>query len=172
MKRVGAYFGKMKGNGQAPERPPLREVLWSWFGSGAGIGAVTMVSMLSKLPLLVAPLGATCVLIFAAADSPLAQPRSVLGGYLISAVIGVLALTVVGPAPWVIALSVATAIAVMQLTRTLHAPAGAVPLLAFSAGTDPALLIPTVMAGAATLIGIGLLVHNLRHDRAYPRYWI
>lgn len=174
MKRIGTYFGKMKGQDQSrpPARPPMRDVLWSWLGGSAGMGAVAALAMLSKLPLLIAPFGATCVLIFAASDSPLAQPRSVVGGYLVSALVGVLALTVFGTQPWVVALSVGTAIALMQLTRTLHAPAGAVPLLALSAGTDHVLLIPSVLAGSVTLIGIGLLMNNLRRDRAYPRYWI
>lgn len=171
MKRIGSYLGKMKGQGAAPARPPLRDVLWTCAGSSAGIGAVSAVSMLSKLPILIAPLGATCVLIFAVNDSPLAQPRSVIGGYLISALIGLLALTALGPAPWVAALALGAAIAVMQVTRTLHAPAGAVPLLAFTSGGDLGLLLPGVLAGALTLVGIGLLVNNLHRDRTYPRYW-
>lgn len=172
MKRVGAFFGKMKGTEQAPTRPHLRDVLWSWVGSSAGIGAISVVAVLSKLPLLMAPFGATCVLIFAATDSHLAQPRSVLGGYLVSALVGVLGLSVFGNAPWVVALSVGTAIALMQVTRTLHAPAGAMPLLALAPGTDTVMLLPTALTGALTLVGIGLLVNNLRADRAYPRYWV
>lgn len=172
MKRVGTYFGKMKGTEQAPARPHLREVLWSWAGGSAGIGAVSLLSILAKLPLLIAPFGATCVLIFAATDSHLAQPRSVVGGYLVSALVGVLALWLLGSAPWVVALSVGTAIAVMQMTRTLHAPAGAMPLLAFAPGTDTAMLLPSALMGALILLGIGLLVNNLRSDRAYPRYWL
>ncbi|MCG5243917.1 HPP family protein [Azospirillum doebereinerae] len=172
MKRVGAFFGKMKGTEKAPARPHVREALWSWAGGSAGIGAISVLSLLAKLPLLIAPFGATCVLIFAATDSHLAQPRSVVGGYLVSALVGILALFLLGSAPWVVALSVGTAIAAMQMTRTLHAPAGAMPLLAFAPGTDTALLVPSAVAGALILIGIGLLVNNLRSDRAYPRYWL
>ncbi len=172
MKRLGAFFGKMKGAEQAPTRPHLRDIVWSWVGGSAGIGAISLLSILSKLPMLLAPFGATCVLIFAATDSHLAQPRSVIGGYLVSALVGVIALSLLGSSPWVVALSVGTAIAAMQLTRTLHAPAGAMPLLALAPGTDALTLLPTALAGALTLIGIGLLVNNLRRDRAYPRYWV
>lgn len=172
MTRLKAFFAKMKGSGEAPGRPPLRDVAWSWFGSSAGIGAVAGLSILSKLPLLIAPLGATCVLIFAASESPLAQPRSVLGGYLVSVLVSIAALLWLGSAPWVAAVAVATAIAAMQLTRTLHAPAGAVPLVALSLEGDRLHLVPTVLIGAMALVGIGLLVNNLRGDRAYPRYWV
>ncbi|RJF77560.1 HPP family protein [Azospirillum cavernae] len=172
MKRLGAFFGKMKGAEQAPTRPHFHDIAWSWVGGSAGIGAISLLSIISKLPMLLAPFGATCVLIFAATDSHLAQPRSVIGGYLVSALVGVIALSLLGSSPWVVALSVGTAIAAMQLTRTLHAPAGAMPLLALAPGTDALTLLPTALAGAFTLIGIGLLVNNLRRDRAYPRYWV
>ncbi|MBP2233013.1 CBS-domain-containing membrane protein [Azospirillum agricola] len=172
MKRVGIFLGKMKGSEKAPARPHYREVLWSWAGGSAGIGAISVLSVMAKLPLLIAPFGATCVLIFAATDSHLAQPRSVVGGYLVSALVGVLALALLGSAPWVVALSVGTAIAMMQVTRTLHAPAGAMPLLALTPGADATMLLPSALAGAAVLVGIGLLVNNLRSDRAYPRYWL
>lgn len=172
MKHLISFVGKMKGADQAPGRPPMGDVLWSWFGASSGIGAISAVAVMSKLPLLIAPFGATCVLIFAASDSPLAQPRAVVGGYVVSALVGVLALLVLGTAPWVVALAVGTAIAMMQVTRTLHAPAGAVPLLALSSGTDSLLLIPSVLVGSCTLIGIGLLVNNLRTGRSYPRYWV
>ncbi|WP_431854333.1 HPP family protein [Azospirillum sp.] len=174
MKRFGVFLRKMRGGGadRPPARPPLRDVVWSWVGSSVGIGAVTGLSLLSKLPLLIAPLGATCVLIFAVSDSPLAQPRSVVGGYLVSAVVSVLALLWLGSAPWVVACSVGTAIALMQVTRTLHAPAGAIPLLAPGFAPDGAPLVATVLAGALTLTLIGLLVNNLRRDRSYPRYWL
>ncbi len=172
MKPIISFVGKMKGAGQSPARPPIGDVLWSWIGASSGMGAISMLAVLSKLPLLIAPFGATCVLIFAASDSPLAQPRAVIGGYLMSTFVGVLALLLLGTAPWVVAIAVGTAIAMMQLTRTLHAPAGAVPLLALSAGTDSLMLIPSVLVGSCTLIGIGLVVNNLRSDRSYPRYWV
>lgn len=172
MKPIMSFVSKMKGDGRPPGRPPMGDVLWSWFGASSGIGAISVLALMSKLPLLMAPFGATCVLIFAASDSPLAQPRAVIGGYLMSALVGVLALLVFGTAPWVLAIAVGTAIALMQLTRTLHAPAGAVPLLALSSGTDSLLLIPSVFVGSCTLIGIGLVINNLRRDRSYPRYWV
>ncbi|MEG8058719.1 HPP family protein [Sphingomonas sp. 22L2VL55-3] len=76
------------------------------------------------LPLLVAPIGASAVLIFAVPASPLAQPWSVVGGNIISALVGVTAARFV-PIPYLAAgVAVGGAILVMSLLRCLHPPAG------------------------------------------------
>ena len=82
--------------------------------------------------------GASAVLIYGELKSPLAQPRNFVGGHLFSSIVGViikLVLTYTGKAqewlqPWACALSVATAIFVMHLTRTTHPPGGATALIA------------------------------------------
>lgn len=81
------------------------------------------------MPWLIAPLGASAVLVFAVPASPLAQPWPVIGGNLISAVIG-LTLGVFIDAPWLAcSLAVAIAMAVMSSARCLHPPGGASALL-------------------------------------------
>jgi len=75
--------------------------------------------------------GASAVLLYGAPRSPLAQPRNLIGGHLVSAVIGVSAWMLFQQYPWLAAaLAVATAIAAMHLTRTLHPPGGATALIA------------------------------------------
>ncbi len=76
-----------------------------------------------------APFGATCVLLYAVSPSPLAQPHNVILGHFISAFIGLLFLKLFGINTISIALSVGCAIAVMQLLRCVHPPAGANPLV-------------------------------------------
>lgn len=110
------------------------------FGGLLGIalaGGVTMllemkgVEMggLSTLPFLVAPLGASAVLVFCVPASPLAQPWSVIGGNMISAIVGLSMGHLLGN-PWLAASTgVGLAIAAMSLTRSLHPPGGACALL-------------------------------------------
>lgn len=104
-------------------------------GSAIGIslaGLVTMAllgSHAQSLPWLVAPLGASAVLVFAVPASPLAQPWPVIGGDLISAAIGLAAGHLLH-VPWLAAaVAVGSAIAVMSLARCLHPPGGACALL-------------------------------------------
>lgn len=124
------------------------------------------------LPLLVAPMGATAVLLFAVPASPLAQPWPIIGGNTISALIG-MAVALVVPDPILAAgIAVALAIAVMSLCRCLHPPGGAAALLAVLGGhniTDIGFLfvLDPVAINAVLITLVGLAYHRLlKHN--YP----
>ncbi|MBI2254145.1 MAG: HPP family protein [Proteobacteria bacterium] len=128
---------------------------------------------IAHVPLLVAPMGATAVLLFAVPASPLAQPWPIIGGNTISALIGI-AVALLVPNPVLAAgIAVALAIAVMSLCRCLHPPGGAAALLAVLGGshvTDAGFLFAldpvAINAVLLTLIGLGyhqLLKHNYPH---------
>ncbi len=88
---------------------------------------------LGALPLLAAPIGASAVLLFAVPASPMAQPRAVIGGNVISALIGV-SCALIAPPLLAPALAVSAAIVVMALLRSLHPPGGAIALMAVIGG--------------------------------------
>jgi hypothetical protein len=126
---MGAYFRKMAGSTQSPPGVGLEEIFWSWLGAFLGIGAVAYMNYgwldPTGLLLLIGSFGASAVLIYGAIKSPLAQPRNLLGGHVISTLIGVTAFKLLAPHLWLAAaLAVATSIAVMHATRTLHPPGG------------------------------------------------
>lgn len=123
----------------------------------------------SELPWLVAPLGASAVLVFAVPASPLAQPWSLVGGNLISSVIG-LAIGMSSGDP-VIApgLAVGLAIAVMTLARCLHPPGGACALLCAigATGSDAwgwFYLVP-ILVNVMTLCALAAVYNNLTGHR-------
>jgi CBS-domain-containing membrane protein len=175
------YLAKMRGNGQSPPRPSAREIVWSWFGAVLGIALVGYLDSLlvqsTEAVLLIGSFGASAVLLFGAPRSPLAQPRNVIGGHMISALVGVsMRLTLPDPAWACAALTVATAIALMHATGTLHPPGGATALIAAAGGGKIAalgylfVLIPAGI-GAAVLVAVALVVNNLAKARKYPDYW-
>jgi CBS-domain-containing membrane protein len=177
----GGYFRKMGGTTQSPPRVSLPEMLWSWLGAFVGIGAVAYLNYgpleTTTLVLLIGSFGASAVLIYGAIKSPLAQPRNLLGGHIISALIGVTAFKLLVPHLWLAAaLAVATSIAVMHATRTLHPPGGATALIAVMGGKNIHelgywyVLMP-VGAGALILLIVALLVNNLATKRQYPEFW-
>jgi CBS-domain-containing membrane protein len=184
----------MRGSSRgAPPRVSTTEVLWSWLGSFLGIALVAWLNSadwLSKIGLseigltqtdtllLIGSMGASAVLIYGAPRSPLAQPRNLIGGHLVSALVGVTAWILIGPLmPWLAAaLAVSIAIALMHLTRTLHPPGGATALIAVI-GSEQVhalgylfVLIPATLAPLLMLL-VALLVNNLASGRRYPEFW-
>lgn len=165
------YFRKLGGGGAVPGRPKVRHVMWSWAGAAIAIGLIAYLAEVSQHPILMAPLGASAVLAFGVPDSPLAQPRNIIGGHLLTTFVGLVFLHVIGDAWWSMALAVATAIAAMQMTRTVHPPAGANPLLVMALGASWSFLLTPVLVGAIILAGCAILFNNLAKDRCYPVYW-
>lgn len=148
------------------------QILVSYLGSFIGIGALAYLSIASGYPVIAAPFGAAAVLVFAVPNSPLAQPRNLILGNLIGAIVSVLMVFLFGSEPWVMALSVATAIKVMQLTKTLHPPGGAVALVGvLSDATWSFILIP-VLVGSIILLFCTFAFNNVMPDRSYPRHWL
>lgn len=141
--------------------------------SGAGaVVAMTLVGGLAAwtgLPMLLAPFGATAVLLFGQAESALAQPANIFGGYLLAAAISVAMLALLPSAWWVATIAVGLVIAAMLLLRVTHPPAGAVPLVAFSTHMPMETLFLVVAAGAACLVGVAVVHHQLPPRVTYPR---
>jgi CBS domain-containing membrane protein len=126
----------------------------------------------SSLPLLVAPLGASAVLLFAVPSSPLAQPWPIIGGNVISALIGVAVARIVPDQILAIGFGVSLAIAAMSFARCLHPPGGAAALTAIIGGPGIAasgFVFPFVPVGlnSVLLVVLGLIFHRLA-GRAYP----
>ncbi len=124
------------------------------------------------LPFLVAPMGASAVLLFAVPASPLAQPWPVLGGNVISTVIGLTAHWLIDDVLVAAAVGVGAAIGVMMLLRCLHPPGGACALLAATATPvidDQGLafaLLP-VAVNTVALLAVAVAVNNVT-GRRYP----
>jgi len=167
------YFQKFKGQStQLPPRAPLQQIAFAWLGGMLAIAAVGYLSYATRQPWVMGSLGASCVLLFGFPDSPFSQPRNVIAGHFLSTLIGLACLHWIGPQWWSMALALATALAVMQLTRTVHPPAGSNPLIVFLAGADwPFLVMPSTV-GAVVLVVVALLYNNLSRTRRYPSYWI
>jgi CBS-domain-containing membrane protein len=175
------YFSKMKGSTKSPPPVGLSEIFWSWIGAFLGIASVAFINYKifkgTDLVMIIGSFGASAVLIYGAIRSPLAQPRNLIGGHIISAIIGVTTYNVLHNQMWLAAaVAVATAIAVMHATRTLHPPGGATALIAVIG--SPKIhhlgylyaIIPAGL-GAVIMLVVALLVNNIPVSRQYPEYW-
>jgi CBS-domain-containing membrane protein len=179
---LAEYLKKMKGSSKSPPMVGGFEILWSWIGAFLGIAAVAYIHYhileKSDMVMVIGSFGASAVLIYGAIKSPLAQPRNLVGGHVFSAIIGVTSYQLLHSHMWLAAaVAVATAIAFMHATKTLHPPGGATALIAVIGSEKIHNLgylyafIP-VGAGAVIMLAVALIVNNAVKTRRYPEFWI
>lgn len=153
---------------------------WSFVGAFVGIAAIGLLQggrfdHLDNV-FLIGSFGASAVLVYGATNSPLAQPRNLVGGHLVSALIGVTVHKILPAADmlWVAAaLAVASSIVLMQITKTMHPPGGATALIA-NIGSEKILalgygyVLSPVLSGVMILFITGLIVNNIPRNRHWP----
>lgn len=156
----------------------VKEHFWSFIGAFLGIGLIAFIQSYTLTKeeniFLIGSFGASSVLIYGAIHSPLAQPRNLIGGHVISALIGVTIFRFLPDIIWLTApLAVALSIVAMQVTKTLHPPGGATALIAIIGSAKIKSLgyfyvLSPVLSGSVILLIIALLVNNSTKNRHYP----
>jgi CBS-domain-containing membrane protein len=155
-----------------------KEHFWAFLGSFVGIGIIAYLQS-QQLPhsdvvYLIGSFGASSVLVYGVIQSPLAQPRNLIGGHLVSALIGVTVQKFAPDVLWITApLAVSLSIVLMQVTKTLHPPGGATALIAVTGSAelknlDYWYVITPVFTGAMILLLTDLLFNNMTSKRHYP----
>ena len=165
----------------SPPGVGVGELFWSWLGAVLGIGLCGYLSAKyfepRDLTMIIGSFGASAVLVYGAIKSPLAQPRNLIGGHMLSGLVGVACYQMFGETIWLAAaLAVSFAIVSMLATKTLHPPGGATALIAVIGGPKIHSLgflyaIIPAGAGAVILLIVALVVNNLSRNRKYPEYW-
>jgi CBS-domain-containing membrane protein len=156
----------------------FKEHFWAFLGAFFGIGIIAF-SQSYFLPsfenvFLIGSFGASSVLVYGAIQSPLAQPRNLIGGHLVSAIVGVATYKLFPEIIWLTApLAVSVSIVAMQVTKTLHPPGGATALIAVI-GTEKikslgfTYVLSPVLTGSIILLVTALIFNNLTSNRSYP----
>ena len=163
------------------DRPSPRWVLVSWLGGFLGIFMIERMGRLVDFGdtvslFLIGSFGATAVLVYGAPKAPFSQPRNVIGGHCISALVGVSVFLLLGDqGMFACPLAVSLAIVAMQFTGTVHPPGGATALIAVIGGSTVQQLgywyvLCPVGLGASIMVGVAIVVNNLSGDpaRKYP----
>lgn len=156
-----------------------KEYFWSFIGSFVGIGSIGLIQTFFFNQIenifLIGSFGASSVLIYGAIQSPLAQPRNLIGGHIISACIGVTIYKLLPEIIWITApLAVSLSIIAMQFTKTLHPPGGATALIAII-GTEKIkalgylYVVFPVLSGSLILLIVALFFNNITSFRNYPK---
>jgi len=166
------YFEKFKGqDAELLPKSSIYEIAFAWFGGFISIFIIGYLTKSYDNLLVMGSFGASCVLLFGFPKSPFSQPRNVILGHFLSTFIGLAFLHFLGNEYWSMALALATAIAVMIATNTVHPPAGSNPLIVFLLGANWDYLIFPSLLGSIILVIVALFYNNLHKNRAYPQYW-
>lgn len=156
----------------------FKEHFWTFLGSFCGIGIIGLLNdrllTASDNLFLIGSFGASSVLIYGVINSPMAQPRNLIGGHLICALVGVTFYKLLPDQIWLSsALSVSISIVLMQITKTLHPPGGATALIA-NIGSEKIhslgylYVLSPVLTGAIILLIVAIFFNNRTSHRQYP----
>jgi len=151
-----------------------RDILVSGLGGAIAISLAAWLTVSTGQPLLMAPFGASCFLMFVVPDNPVAQPRNVIGGHVVSALVGMAVLALAGSTWWAMGLGVGLAIVAMRLTHTNHPPAASDPLLILLSPLGPpgwGFVLTPVLAGAVVVVAVAVVFNRLRPGVRYPHRW-
>ena len=140
----------------------------------AGFGGFLCITVLSYLNSfdesnlwLIPPFGASMVLVMAVNESPLAHPKNVFFGHLISAFAGVLVFWILGYSAISLGLGVGLAIFLMMVTDTIHPPAGANPIIAILGAKGMSFIIMPVAIGAFFIVLFAVIYNKLLHRKYF-----
>lgn len=143
--------------------------------SGAGCALAIYImessSALSAYPMAAIPFATSIVLVIGQPNAVPAQPRALVGGHLISALVGLLVLALTGPGSGAAAIAVGLAVLAMVLTNTLHPPAGINPLLVVSGSLPWSFLVAPVLIGALMLAAFAFAWHRFVLRNSWPERW-
>jgi hypothetical protein len=154
----------------APARPALKSTIFATLTSLAALGALAALGILTHLPLLIPPLAASMALIAAGTALPLAQPRNVIGGQVVSALVGFAVVALIGPGVWAAALAGAGALGAMLLLRVSHSPAAATAVIVGATGPPVLQFMELLVLAVVILVAFGIVGARL-DGKKYPVYW-
>ena len=140
----------------------------------SALGAIICISFIAYLDKyfdgaiwLIPPFGATMVLVMAVHSSPLAQPKNIILGHVLSALSGVIILLTIGDSFLALGIAVGLAVFVMMMTKTIHPPAGANPIIVILTGAGIEFVFLPVLIGSIIIV-IFAVVYNRIMKREYP----
>ena len=111
------------------DRAHFLAILAGAAGGGIAIASMEAFSITTAFPLVAIPFATSIVTVLGSPMAEPAQPRALIGGHLVSTLVGLLVVKLFGPNPWAAAMAVGLAMVAMHLTGTFHPPAGIDPLV-------------------------------------------
>jgi CBS-domain-containing membrane protein len=158
------------------DRAQFLAILAGAVGGGIAIASMEVFSITTAFPLVAIPFATSIVTVLGSPKAEPAQPRALVGGHLVSTLIGLLIVKLFGPDPWAAAMAVGLAMVAMHMTGTFHPPAGIDPLVVVINNMSWGFLVVPVGIGALVLALFAFAWHNLvargaNKDDTWPLRW-
>lgn len=159
------------------DRAQFIAILAGATGGAIAIASMEAFSVSTAFPLMAIPFATSIVMVLGSPKAEPAQPRPLVGGHLLSTLVGLLMVKLCGPAPWAAAMAVGLAMVAMHLTGTFHPPAGIDPLVVVVNNMSWSFIVAPVGVGTLLLALFALAWHNLvarganRGDTWPIRWW-
>jgi len=167
-----SYLTKLRGSpASIPPRPSFKEISFIFCGAFFAASVIGFLAYYTGEPIIMGSFGASIFVLFVLPDSPFAQPRNIIFGHFITTLVALVFYHLVSPDWWSMALALAFAIALMQVLRVPHPPAGSNPFIVFLLGANWDYLWMPTLLGSVLLVIVALLYNNMSSDRSYPKYW-
>ena len=147
------------------------DLIWSAIGGAIAIALALLLVAGRNSPFLLFSLGGSTVFLFVLTETEAAQPRALLGGHIGGALIGILCYQTFGDALWVSVAAIVLTMIYMVVTRTIHPPAGANPLIMVDHHAGFLSALNPVLAGVLTLFIVAMVWSRFRPGKKYPLKW-
>lgn len=155
---------------QAPARLPAVTIFVATLTSLACLVCLVLLGKLSGSILLIPPMAASMALVAGAPQLPLSQPRNVIGGHIVSALVGV-GTGLVSHSIGAAAIAGGLSLGVMLLLRVPHSPAAATAVIGAMGTAGQVSFVVCAGLAACVLVGFGIL-QSLQRGATYPTYWV
>lgn len=159
------------------DRPQYLAILAGATGGAIAIGLMEAFSLRAAFPLVAIPFATSIVTVLGSPRAAPAQPRALIGGHLLSTLVGLVVVKICGGSPWAAAVAVGLAMVVMHTSDTFHPPAGIDPLVVVINNMSWSFLIMPIGIGAVLLALFAFAWHNLvarganKGDTWPDRWW-
>ena len=152
------------------DKEVFKRALIAGFFSAFTIGVLTILTYKSTLGLFLAgSFGSSMVLLFGFPESPFAQPKNVFFGHLVTALVGVIFVSLISLPIYInIALAVGVGIFLMILLNIVHPPAGGNPIMVIIGSVSYDYLLLPVISGCLIIISLAILVNKFILKKNYP----
>ncbi|WP_142247933.1 HPP family protein [Alkalihalobacterium alkalinitrilicum] len=161
---LSSYFTKMKGERKSEPSVQIKENLISATGGLIAMLVISVMAVTIGFPMVLGPMGASCLLVFAAHAGPFSQPRHILGGHFISTIVALSIWDIFGRTHLKIEITLAVVLFLMVVSKMLHPPAAASAIVAINTEAGWGFLL-TILISAIILIAISVAYNNLFKNR-------